>query len=185
MVTNMVADVRGFSELSRKHHSSSVYALVKEIFTTFNEIINTSKGTLKDYAGDAIFAFWNHQFEPDREQAVLACKTAIRQANVIREIHAKLSDRISSDDTLTMGWGITTGRVTMAHYGSRPADLALVGDCINLAFRFSGVANKELPAEIVICSQTAELVSSSVSVEDLGEISVRGRKGAERIFTVR
>jgi class 3 adenylate cyclase len=84
-----------------------------------------------------------------------------------------------------MGWGITTGRVTMAHYSSRVADLALVGDATNLAFRLSGMANKDLSSPIAMCSQTADLVQDTLSVVDLGFFAVRGRTGREHLYGIR
>jgi adenylate cyclase len=184
VVTNVVADVRGFSAFSQAHASSDVYALMKEIFDAFNIIVYKFKGTIKDYAGDAVYAFWDHHVEPIKSQAVLACQSAIEQTQTIDQIRARLSGKNTAADNLQMGWGITTGKVTLSHYGSRAADLALVGDCTNLAFRLSGMANKELTEKIVICSQTAALVRDDLALKDLGTISVKGRKGKEHVFAL-
>jgi class 3 adenylate cyclase len=184
MVTNVVADVREFSTFSQAHASSDVYALMKEIFDTFSAIVYNFKGTIKDYAGDAVYAFWDHAVEPISKQAVLACQAAIQQTQTINEIRAKLSGKNIAADNLQMGWGITTGKVTMSHYGSRAADLALVGDCTNLAFRLSGLANKELSEKIVICSQTAELIRNDLNIKDLGTVAIKGRTGKEHVFAV-
>ena len=182
MVTNVVADVREFTTFSQAHASSDVYALMKEIFDTFSAIVYNYKGTIKDYAGDAVYAFWDHAVESISKQAVLACQAAIQQTQTINEIRAKLSGQNIAADNLQMGWGITTGRVTMSHYGSRAADLALVGDCTNLAFRLSGLANKELSEKIVICSQTAELIRNELKIKDLGTVAIKGRTGKEHVF---
>ena len=99
-------------------------------------------------------------------------------------ILAKLAVKHSGFDTIKMGWGISTGSVTMSHYGSRVADMALVGECINLASRLSDIANKELPEQIIICSQTATLVRNDLPLKDLGEISIRGLQGKKRDFTI-
>jgi class 3 adenylate cyclase len=182
IVTNVVADVREFTTFSQEHASSDVYALMKEIFDTFSAIVYNFKGTIKDYAGDAVYAFWDHAFEPVSKQAVLACQASIKQTEAINEIRTKLSGKNIATDNLQMGWGITTGKVTMSHYGSRAADLALVGDCTNLAFRLSGLANKELPEKIVICSQTAELIRNDLKTKDLGAVEIKGRTGKEHVF---
>jgi class 3 adenylate cyclase len=182
MVTNVVADVREFSTFSQANASSDVYALMKEIFDTFSAIVYNFKGTIKDYAGDAVYAFWDHAVEPISKQAVLACQAAIQQTQTVNEIRAKLSGKNIAADNLQMGWGITTGKVTMSHYGSRAADLALVGDCTNLAFRLSGLANKELSEKIVICSQTAELIRNDLKIKDLGTVGIKGRTGKEHVF---
>ena len=182
IVTNVVADVREFTSFSQENASSDVYALMKEIFDTFSAIVYNFKGTLKDYAGDAVYAFWDHAVEPISTQAVLACQAAIQQTQTINEIRTKLSGKNIASDNLQMGWGITTGKVTMSHYGSRAADLALVGDCTNLAFRLSGLANKELSEKIVICSQTAELIRNDLKIKDLGNVEIKGRTGKEHVF---
>jgi class 3 adenylate cyclase len=182
MVTNVVADVREFTTFSQAHASSDVYAVMKEIFDTFSAIVYNYKGTIKDYAGDAVYAFWDHAVEPISKQAVLACQAAIQQTKTINEIRSKLGGQNIAADNLQMGWGITTGSVTMSHYGSRAADLALVGDCTNLAFRLSGIANKELSEKIVICSQTAELIRNDLKIKDLGAVAIKGRTGKEHVF---
>lgn len=184
VVTNVVADVREFTTFSQTYASADVYSLMKEIFDTFSAIVTQFKGTIKDYAGDAVYAFWDHYLEPISGPAVLACQAAMQQAQTMHEIRSKLSGNRIDVENLQMGWGITTGKVTMSHYGSRAADLAVVGDCTNLAFRLSGMANKELSQKIVICSQTAELVRNDLSIKDLGGVSIKGRTGKEHVFAL-
>lgn len=186
-VTNLVADVRGFSSMTQIEDSSNVYALMKEVIRTFSSIVHDYNGTIKDYVGDAVYAFWDHRFVPQKKMALLACQAALRQSQSVNEIRAKISGINPAAKFLRMGWGITTGKVTMSHYGSRTIDLALVGDCTNLAFRLSGIANKDLPSEIVICSETANLVSETPELEvfDLGSVPVKGRSGEEKVFGIK
>ena len=181
-VTNVVADVRGFTSLSEEEDSQQVYSLMKEIFKRFRGIVNDHRGTIKDYAGDAIYAFWEHGLSPSEEPATLACHSALAQAEAVDGIRDELRSTNPAAERLKMGWGVTTGSVTMSHYGSRVSDLALVGDCTNLAFRLSGMANKELDKKIIVCANTANLVRGSLTVDDLGDVSVRGRKGELHVF---
>lgn len=184
-VTHLVADVRGFSSMSQTQSSTEMYSLMKVIFERFSAIVHENSGTIKDFSGDAVFAFWDHNADPRKEQAVLACESALKQAHSVNRIRAELSPSNPLMATLKLGWGITTGEVTMSHYGPRVADLALVGDSVNLAFRLSGLANKDLPREVVICTHTAELVRDVLPVENLGMISVRGRSGYEHVYGLR
>lgn len=181
-VTNVVADVRGFTGLSQMENSFQVYALMKEIFIRFSIIVNDHKGTIKDYVGDAIYAFWEHGVSPSGGPAMLACQNALAQAEALEVIKDELRTLNPLAGRLKMGWGITTGPVTLSHYGARPSDLALVGDCTNLAFRLSGIANKELDKKILICARTASLVRGNLEMDDLGEVSVRGRSGGLNVF---
>lgn len=183
-VTSLVADIKGFSAFSQTHTSSEVYNIVKAIFDEFNSIVDQFKGTIKDYAGDAVFAFWDHQIEIPTSQAVQACQAAIQQTLAFDRLLVKITEQYRGVEDLQMGWGITTGTVTISHYGARVADLAIVGDCINLAFRLSDIANKEVPEKIVICAQTAELVRNELTVKNLGMFSIRGRIGEEHVFAL-
>lgn len=185
VVTSMIADVREFSEFSQTHPSTEVYALIKEIFERFSIIVDDFQGTVKDYAGDAVFAYWDHEAKSQKGQAVLACRAALEQMEILDRILIELSATFPGVEELQMGWGITTGKVTMSHYGSLVAEPALVGDSINLAFRLSGMANKERSDKIIICYNTAALVRSNFLLKDLGNVPVKGRKKREHLFALK
>lgn len=184
-ITSLVADVRGFSAFSQKADSAVVYTLIKEIFSRFSTIVNAHQGTVKDYAGDAVFAFWEHPGGYSADHALSACQAAINQLKSLPDIHRELTDRGFAMSPPVLGWGLTTGMITLSHYGSRSAGLALVGDCINLAFRLSSMANKTLPGPIVICSHTASLVKLKLPLTDLGDQTIRGRSGQEHLFGIK
>jgi len=183
-VTSLVTDMRGFSAYSQSHASSEVYGLMREVFDQFSKIIEAFKGTVKDYAGDAVFAFWEHQFEDPATQSMRACRAARRQLRSFDRILRDLGQQYAGLDKLKMGWGITTGPIFLSHYGSRRTDLAMVGDCVNLASRLSGMANKEIGDDILVCASTAALIQNKIPLKDLGRISIRGRQGREHLFAL-
>ena len=183
-ITSLVADVRGFSAFSQQTDSAVVYTFIKEIFSRFSTIVDEHQGTVKDYVGDAVFAFWEHPGKDSSEHALAACQAAICQLRSIPAIHRQLTDSGLVMPLPVLGWGMTTGQITLSHYGSRSADLALVGDCINLAFRLSSMANKTLPIPIIMCRQTAALVAPQLPLMDLGDQEIRGRTGQEHLFGI-
>jgi len=184
-ITSLVADVRGFSAFSQDADSAKVYTLIEAIFSRFSAIVIEHKGTIKDYAGDAVFAFWEHPGGVSSEHARSACLAAVSQLHSVPQIHQQLAERGLAIPQPVLGWGLTTGQSTLAHYGPRSADLALVGDCINLAFRLSSMANKTLGSPIIMCQQTAALVTREMPLADLGSHEIRGRSGEERLFGIR
>jgi class 3 adenylate cyclase len=184
IVTNVVADVRGFCSISQMEESYRVYELMKEIIQTFCTIVHDHKGTVKDYNGDEVYAFWEHGPHLCKEQAAAACLTALEQAQTVDKIRTKLAGVNPAVRSLRLGWGITTGKVTMSHYGWRVTDLTLVGDSTNSAFRLSSMANKELESAVVVCSQTADLVRGLLPIDDLGLVTLRGRSGQEHVYGI-
>ena len=184
IVTCLVADVRNFSAIAEKFQSADTFAIMKEIFGSFSDVVVEYNGTIKDYAGDAIFAYWMHSTELTAKQAVLAVQAAEGQCQKLGQSCSNFSEKNPAFKGLRVGWGLTTGRVTMSHYGARVSDIALVGDCVNLAFRLSGMANKKIPNKIIMCARTAGLVQDSFSLDNLGPKRIKGRKGKENVFGI-
>ena len=181
VVTHLVADVRGFSGIGQRAHSSDLFQLVRGVFENFSAIVRNHNGTIKDYIGDAVYAFWEHPGKGSAAQALLACEAAIKQMRSAKESMKPLVSG-TVHEKFTLGWGITTGKVTLSHYALRPSELAIVGDSTNLAFRLSRLANKSISSEILICSKTAKLVEKDLPVVDLGSVPIRGREGEENVF---
>lgn len=182
MVTHLVADVRGFSTLAQSSEAQVVHAMMTRLYEELSEVIVAHHGTVKDYAGDAIFAFWEHGCAARAELAEHACRAALAQLDAVARVAAELAIQYPALSPVRMGWGISTGRVTVSHYGVRADNLALVGDSTNLAFRLAGLAGKTLPSAIIVCACTAELVKSQLSLIPLGEVETKGRSGLERVF---
>ena len=183
-VTSLVADVRGFSAMCQSTDSGSTYGLMKEVFTRFSEVVTRFNGTVKDFAGDAVFAFWEHSQGKTAHQALMACRAAMAQEAQVDAIRRQSANNQALFGGLRLGWGVTTGPATLSNYGTRPASLAVVGDCVNLAFRLSATANKEIDAGIIVDGQTAALIGAQMTLRDLGRIPTRGREGLEQIFTI-
>ncbi len=183
-VTSLVADVRGFTALSEGTDSAVVYAFIKAIFSRFTTIVNDCQGTVKDYVGDAVFAFWEHPAAGSDHQALMACRAAVAQMRSLPDIHRHMTGQGLKMDLPRIGWGITSGPITLSHYGARTGDLALVGDCVNLAFRLSSMANKTLPSPIAVCRRTAAMISPQMTLIDLGVQPIRGRAGEEHLYGI-
>lgn len=175
VVTNLVADVRGFTTLSERLSSDKMYELMNAVIHTFSEIVVAHHGTIKDYAGDAVYAFWEHGDRPKADRAVQACRAALAQSAAVPSIIAELHDVVPEASALKLGWGITTGLVTVSQYGARSADLAVLGDSTNLAFRLSALANKDVPVPVLMCEQTRNLVADCFPVQSLGAHPIKGK----------
>ena len=182
VVTNLVADVRGFTTLSERLSSDKMYELMNTVIHTFSEIVVAHHGTIKDYAGDAVYAFWEHGDRPKPERAVQACRAALAQLAAVPSIVAALREGVPEAGALKIGWGITTGLVTVSQYGARSADLAVLGDSTNLAFRLSALANKDVPAPVVMCEPTRDLVAATLDVTSLGAHPIKGKANDVQLF---
>jgi class 3 adenylate cyclase len=181
-MTHLVADVRGYSTLSQKVDSSMLQAAMKKIFDGMGRIVQSHRGLVRNYLGDAIFAVWEHGSVEKAERALAACEAAVAQCRALDGILSGLPEEHGELRRIKMGWGMSTGSVTLSQFGEKKDNPAVVGDSTNLAFRLSDQANKDLPAPIVICERTARLVEDRMTVRELGRVETKGRKGLERVF---
>jgi adenylate cyclase len=182
-ITHLVADVRGFSSLTQEFESSEIYRLISNLYDVLTDVVVRYHGVIKDYAGDAVFAFWEHAAGENTQAAINACRAALEQQRDVRQRlnQAALPKRL--ENGVRVGWGIATGEVTVSHYGIRHDNVAIVGDSTNLAFRLAAMANKELPS-ILTCQRTAMGVSGELPVQDLGKVSTKGREGLEPVYAL-
>lgn len=181
-VTHLVADMRGFSGLSQRLDHQKMFRTMGQIFTRLSQVVHQYHGAVKDYAGDAIFAYWEHGRRIEPGKIRLAAEAALTQQQQLTELVDELLVVDEVWRELKFGWGISTGRVTLSHYGVRNDNVAIIGDSTNLAFRLSALANKELPAAIVACATTAGCLGEACELVDLGEVMVKGRHGTERVW---
>lgn len=182
-ITHLVADVRGFSSLTQKYASSDICSLISKLYDVLTNVVVRHQGVIKDYAGDAIFAFWEHGIEENAQAAVDACRAALDQQREVQQTLSEATLPESVQGQIKLGWGIATGKATVSHYGVRHDNLAVVGDSTNLAFRLAAMASKELPS-IVTCQKTALCTGNEFLLQNLGNVATKGRVGLEPVYAL-
>lgn len=188
-VTVFFSDIRDFSGLSeKKDNPQELVSLLNEYLTdmTDNIVINFD-GTLDKYIGDAIMAIWGApQDMTPEEHAILACKSALMQIDLLEKMNIRLEERCSEDevaDNLAIGIGIHSGTCMVGYMGSEGRkNYTAMGDTVNLASRLEGV-NKVYSTRIIISEETrSRIVSEPFIVRELDRIRVKGRFTPETIY---
>jgi adenylate cyclase len=182
-VAILVGDVANYTTLNQQFPAGDVAACVQRVFADLEKVITEFQGTVKEYQGDAVFAFW--EFEPSApdQHAVRACRCAL----VLQERVALLADDpdawIFQDRfPLRMEWAITTGIVAINPFGRERPGLNMVGDAVNYAFRLEKLAGEQL-GTILLSQSTEARVRDTLELRDIGEHSVEGRP-AEVVFAL-
>jgi adenylate cyclase len=131
-VTFLVSDLRGFTALTSRLSPHQVIEIMNRYFEHMVEIIARYRGTVNEFMGDGILAFFGAPLyaDDDPERAV-AC--AIEMQNALAEVNAE--QRRLKLPELAMGIGINTGDVVVGNIGSeRRASYGAVGTPINAAY---------------------------------------------------
>jgi adenylate cyclase len=171
------SDIRGFTTLSESMTPQELINHLNRYLTAMTDVIMQFQGTLDKYIGDAIMCFWGAPL-PQPDHALLACKCALRQMQVLEELNTSLSP----ERRLAVGMGINSGIMTVGNMGSMGRmNYTLTGDNVNLGARLEGT-NKQYMTGIIISEYTYGLVKDKVLARELDNIRVKGKNKPVQIY---
>jgi adenylate cyclase len=171
------SDIRGFTTLSESMTPQELINHLNRYLTAMTDVIMLFQGTLDKYIGDAIMSFWGAPL-PQADHAMLACKCALRQMQVLEELNASLPP----ERRLNVGMGINSGIMTVGTMGSLGRmNYTLTGDNVNLGARLEGT-NKQYMTNIIISEYTYGLVKGRVLARELDNIRVKGKNKPVQIY---
>jgi len=183
LVTVLVGDVRDYAALVRKAPPGSVQRCVMKVFRALEGVVEAHGGSVKEYQGDALFAFWEHA--PRGSGAIAACRAAL----ALRAAAERLAEDPAAwelrEFPLRVDWAVATGVASMHNFGRhRPTGLSMVGEPVVLAFRLEKMATDET-GPIVVCRATRDMAVGAFVFEDLGTLSAKGFDDAVEAFALR
>jgi adenylate cyclase len=185
-VTILFSDVRGFTARSETLDAQGVVDFLNRLHTPMTQAVLNHGGTIDKYIGDGLMAFWNAPLEvPDHANA--ACRAALDMLAAVPKIDAELEAEARSKGRahipLRIGIGINTGDVFVGNMGSNQRfDYSIVGDPVNVAARLES-ATKERGVTLLV-SQTTARAATSFHFHALGDIDLKGKSEATRIFSL-
>jgi len=176
--TIFFSDIRSFTTLSETMTPQDLVILLNEYLTAMTDCIMEFQGTLDKYIGDAIMCFWGAPI-PQEDHAVLACKCALRQMEILEELNSAWPQ----EKQIQIGIGLNSGISTVGNMGSEGRmNYTVMGDNVNLASRLEGIT-KQYFTGIIISESTYEKVKESGAiVRELDDIRVKGKKKPVRIY---
>jgi class 3 adenylate cyclase len=178
-VSILMSDLVGFTPLTESLAPAQVVAILNNHLGAMTEVIQVHGGTIDEFIGDAILAFFGAPLarEDDSARAV-ACALAMQEA--MDAVNAK--NRAQGLPEIAMRIAVSTGDVVVGNIGSeRRSKYAAVGSAINLAARIEGHTGAH---EIMISDATRRDVADAVSVAETREVAAKGFDGPVRIHRV-
>jgi adenylate cyclase len=180
-VSVMFTDLRDFTTLSEGMAAEQVAQHLNEYFPMMVEAVQQHRGIINDFIGDAVMAVYGAPLD-NSEHALDAIRTGLRMQASLDALNAGWQAR--GLPTLKMGIGIHTGTVFAGNVGSaKRMKYTVVGDAVNVAARVEGL-NKELHTTLLITGETYAVVQDHVEVKDCGELKVKGRQQAVKVYEV-
>ncbi len=176
-LTVFFSDIRGFTTLSESMTPQELVNHLNVYLTAMTDIIMDYQGTLDKYVGDEVMCFWGAPI-PQKDHAILACKCALKQMQVLGELNAQWP----KEKRIDIGIGINSGIMTVGNMGSLGRmNYTLMGDNVNLGARLEGT-NKQYLTHIIISENTYSLVKDKVVARELDNIRVKGKNRPVLIY---
>ena len=183
IATVLVGDIRDYTVLVRQAPAVELQRSVARLFERLTEEVVRHGGTVKEYQGDAVFAFWEGTLQG--EQAVRACAAALALNRLAVELAADPGTWEVPGYPLRMEWALATGPVVIDSIGGmhQRAGLSMVGEAVVLAFRLEKFATDDT-GPIVTCAMTRDMSAAAFRFRDLGEMHAKGFDRADRVFAL-
>lgn len=180
-VSVFFSDIRNFTTISESSEPELLANFLQEYFTAMSEEIHKTDGVLEKFVGDAIMAFWGAPvaFPDHAERAV---RSAVAMYERFLTLRADWEKR--GIGPVDIGMSVNTGPVLVGNLGSRVRfNYGILGDTVNTAARIEGL-NKEFASHLLIGKRTEELLPSGIVRIDRGEVMVKGKTKAIRVFEI-
>jgi adenylate cyclase len=179
VLTVLFSDIAGFTTYSERYSPSEMIEILSDYYGIMTEQIFIYQGTLKEYVGDEIMAFFGAPLE-QADHAQLACRAAIAMREQRQALHTEWAK--IGRPLLTARTGINSGPMLVGNLGSRYRfAYGVLGDQVNLGSRLEGL-NKVYGTDILIGENTARLVKNDFTLREVDSVRVVGRQQGVRVY---
>ena len=175
------SDIRSFTAISENLQPEEVVDFLNEYMSVMVDCVNKTNGVVDKFIGDAIMAVWGTPISRGNDTA-----NAVEGALMMREALKKFNKGRGSakKPVINIGCGINTGPVLAGQIGSHDRmEYTVIGDTVNLASRIESL-NKPFCTDILISSDSYNLVKDIYLCEPMEKISVKGKKDPQQIYAV-
>jgi adenylate cyclase len=171
-------DLRGYTAFTETAEPEEVLEFLREYHGALGPLVAQFEGTLDQFSGDGIMVFFNDPVPcPD------PAERAVRMAMAMRETAGTLIAAWRRHGCeLGFGVGIAQGYATLGQIGfSERSGYTAIGTVCNLAARLCTAAKD---SQILVSSHIAEAVEAVATLEDLGNLELRGLRRPVAAFNV-
>ncbi len=172
VITLLVCDIRGYTQISEKMAAGDLSALMGNWFKRATQVIESCRGTIDKFIGDAIMVRWSSEHSSGVAETV---RDALLAAQRLYEVCCRINESGKLAEPFRVGIGINTGQAVLGSIGGRGyREYTAIGDAVNMAFRFE-TASKELGKDIVIGPDACRHLPEAWWTGALRSVTVKGK----------
>ncbi|WP_179957516.1 adenylate/guanylate cyclase domain-containing protein [Exilibacterium tricleocarpae] len=179
-VTVMMADIRGFNDLTASYPPETVVALLNQCFTVAADIIVRHEGVVDKFVGDGIVAIFG--LDPalggGADQGIAAAVALQQSMPAINRYSQQLGT-----PPVHIGIGLNTGEVIAADIGSSVhREYTVIGEQVNLTAR---IAAHSLRGQILLSQATWQQAQNFIEAGPPNTVHLNGRREPLTIYELK
>ncbi|HEX2116702.1 MAG TPA: adenylate/guanylate cyclase domain-containing protein, partial [Alphaproteobacteria bacterium] len=185
-MTLLFSDIRDFTTISETMDAATLIQFINRFLSPMTEIIQSHRGNVDKYMGDAIMAYWNAPLD-DPDHAPNAARAALRMVEELERLNESWAKSAAAEGRpfhkVAIGIGLNTGLCCVGNMGSEAhMDYSVIGDDVNLASRLEG-QSKTYGVPIVIGENTRARLDGFAALE-IDLLRVKGKQRPVRVFAL-
>lgn len=178
-ITVMFCDLVDSTRLSHQLDPEDYRDLLRTYQETVAEVIDNFDGYIAQHLGDGVLAYFGYPISHE-ENAHRAIISGLRILDGIKNLHINIDSRLKINISVRIG--IHTGGVLIDEIGSLNKREHLALEAVpNIASRLQVLAK---PNELIISSNTFEIISGLINYKFLGTHSLKGISEAQKVYIV-
>lgn len=184
-MTIQFADIVGFTDLSERLTPSLMVKVLNRHFALQAEAIQSQRGVVDKFLGDAVLAFWGAPFVEAEQQVRLAMRSVLAQLAAMDALRAELPELTGlrrDTPSISLRIGLATGEVLVGSIGSETTrGFTVIGDTVNLASRIESI-NRLYGTQVLMGHVTAAALEGEFEAREVDTVAVKGKREATRLF---
>ena len=179
IATVLIADIRGFTQLTASNRPTQIVALLNFFFTRMVELIYKYEGFVDKFMGDSVMAvFGLKNKRKPRRSSLDAVRCAAEMQHAMEDVNL-FAARLGLD-AVYIGVGLNCGEVVATTLGCEShGEYTVIGETVNTAAR---VEAHSLRGQVLLTAPLYSLVSRHVAVGEPADVFVKGQPRPIRIF---
>jgi class 3 adenylate cyclase/tetratricopeptide (TPR) repeat protein len=178
-VTVLFTDIKGSVQLSEHVDPEHWHRILDRFFRILADGVHRFEGTVNQFTGDGAMALFGAPIAHE-DHAQRACWAALHLKKALRRYGDEL--RMGDGLNFSVRMGVNSGDVVVGRIGDDlRMDYTAQGHTVGLAARMEQLAEA---GRIYLTEHTAALVGGYFTLEELGEVRVRGAEEPLRAFAL-
>ena len=167
--TILLADIRGFTALTRTLPAETIGELLNRYFSAMCDVIKRNGGVVDKFMGDAVMALFGAPWgRADDLQRALACAVEMQQAMVA----LNRENLLRGWPNLFAGIAINTGPVMAGSFGSKVhSEYTVIRDAVNLVARIESFS---LRGQILLSETAHAFARDLIDIGSVNKVRVKG-----------